>query len=88
MQTHQELITKIVAEQLGIHEADIKPDSHLANDLAADSLDMIEIIMGIEGGFEIEIADEDCEGITTVQQAAEVVKRYLGDPTSESATTR
>lgn len=62
-------VTKIVAEQLGVAEADIKNESSFVDDLGADSLDTVELVMALEDEFEIEIPDEQAEKITTVQQA-------------------
>ncbi|VVE08730.1 acyl carrier protein [Pandoraea aquatica] len=62
-------VKKIVAEQLGVAEADIKNESSFVNDLGADSLDTVELVMALEEEFEIEIPDEEAEKITTVQQA-------------------
>ena len=62
-------VKKIVAEQLGAAEDDIKNESSFVNDLGADSLDTVELVMALEEEFDIEIPDEDAEKITTVQQA-------------------
>lgn len=66
-----ERVKKVFAEQFGISESDVKPESHIADDLGADSLDEVELVMAIEDEFEIEISDEDAEKIKTVQQAIE-----------------
>ena len=65
---------KIVAEQLGVNEADVKTDSSFVNDLGADSLDTVELVMALEEEFETEIPDEEAEKITTVQQAVDYIK--------------
>lgn len=62
-------VKKIVAEQLGVAEADIKNESSFVDDLGADSLDTVELVMALEDEFEMEIPDEQAEKITTVQQA-------------------
>ena len=66
-------VKKIVAEQLGVAEADIKNDSSFVEDLGADSLDNVELVMALEEEFETEIPDEDAEKITTVQQAIDYI---------------
>ncbi|MGL5632953.1 MAG: acyl carrier protein [Azovibrio sp.] len=68
-----ERVKKIVAEQLGVNEADIKNESSFADDLGADSLDNVELVMALEEEFECEIPDEDAEKITSVQQAIDYV---------------
>ncbi|MDO9600774.1 MAG: acyl carrier protein, partial [Rhodocyclaceae bacterium] len=67
----------IVAEQLGVNEADIKNDSSFVDDLGADSLDTVELVMALEEEFECEIPDEEAEKITTVQQAIDYVNNNL-----------
>jgi len=67
---------KIVAEQLGVNEADIKTESSFVDDLGADSLDTVELVMALEDEFETEIPDEDAEKITTVQQAIDYVSSH------------
>jgi acyl carrier protein len=69
MSTVQERVTNVVAYQLGVHLDDVKPETRFIDDLGADSLDQIEIVMAIEDEFEIEIDDEKAEKILTVQQA-------------------
>jgi len=68
-----ERVRKIVAEQLGVNEADIKNESSFVDDLGADSLDTVELVMALEEEFECEIPDEEAEKITTVQQAIDYV---------------
>ncbi len=68
-----ERVKKIVAEQLGVNEADIKNESSFVDDLGADSLDTVELVMALEEEFECEIPDEQAEKITTVQQAVEFI---------------
>ncbi len=69
----EQRVSKIVAEQLGVDEAEVKLDSSFVNDLGADSLDTVELVMALEEEFECEIPDEDAEKITTVQQAIDYV---------------
>jgi acyl carrier protein len=68
-----ERVKKVVAEQLGANEADIKPESSFVDDLGADSLDTVELVMALEEEFECEIPDEEAEKITTVQQAVDYI---------------
>ena len=73
MENIEQRVKKIVAEQLGVNEADVKNESHFVDDLGADSLDTVELVMALEEEFECEIPDEDAEKITTVQQAIDYV---------------
>ena len=73
----QQRVKKIVAEQLGVNEADIKIDSSFVDDLGADSLDTVELVMALEEEFECEIPDEEAEKITTVQQAVDYINNNL-----------
>ena len=77
MSTVEERVKKIVAEQLGVNEAEVKNESSFVDDLGADSLDTVELVMALEEEFECEIPDEEAEKITTVQQAAEYIKTHL-----------
>ena len=69
-------VKKIVAEQLGVNEADIKDNSSFVEDLGADSLDSVELVMALEEEFGCEIPDEDAEKITTVQQAVDYINAH------------
>ena len=69
MEKVEQRIKKIVAEQLGVNEAEIKNESSFVDDLGADSLDTVELVMALEEDFECEIPDEQAEKIHTVQQA-------------------
>ena len=71
-------VKAIVVEQLGVDEAEVTIDSTFIDDLGADSLDIVELIMGIEEEFDIEIPDEDAEKLTTVGSAMNYVKNKLG----------
>lgn len=62
----QERLVKIIADQLGIDAAEVTPESSLIDDLGADSLDIVELVMAIEEEFSLEIPDEDAEGMRTV----------------------
>ncbi len=68
-------VKKIVCEQLGVAEADVKHESSFVEDLGADSLDTVELVMALEEEFETEIPDEDAEKILTVQQAIDYVTK-------------
>ena len=72
----EQRVKKIVAEQLGVAEADIKNESSFVDDLGADSLDTVELVMALEEEFETEIPDEEAEKITTVQQAVDFIKAH------------
>lgn len=67
-------IKQIIAEQLGVEEPEIKGDSHFIDDLGADSLDTVELVMAFEEEFGIEIPDDDAEKILTVQDAISYVQ--------------
>ncbi|MEY3121662.1 MAG: hypothetical protein RI993_487 [Pseudomonadota bacterium] len=69
----EQRIKKIVAEQLGVKEEEIKNESSFVNDLGADSLDTVELVMALEEEFECEIPDEQAEKINTVQEAIDYV---------------
>ena len=69
MSSIEERVKKIVAEQLGVKEEDIQNSASFVEDLGADSLDTVELVMALEEEFETEIPDEDAENITTVQHA-------------------
>ncbi|HUY80024.1 MAG TPA: acyl carrier protein [Ktedonobacterales bacterium] len=72
----EEILVKlkpIVAEQLGVDEADVKEDASFTEDLNADSLDLVEMIMSLEEQFNIKISDEDAEKITTVSEAVDYI---------------
>ena len=73
MENIEQRVKKIVAEQLGVNEADIKTESSFVDDLGADSLDTVELVMALEEEFECEIPDEEAEKITTVKQAVDYV---------------
>ncbi|MCL2298155.1 MAG: acyl carrier protein [Proteobacteria bacterium] len=77
MNSIEQRVKKIVAEQLDVKEDDIKNESSFTEDLGADSLAVVELVMALEEEFETEIPDEDAEKITTVQQAVEYINAHL-----------
>mgnify|MGYP000350743142 CR=1 FL=1 len=72
----EQRVKKIVAEQLGVDEAGVKQESSFVNDLGADSLDTVELVMALEEEFDCEIPDEEAEKITTVQQAVDYINAH------------
>ncbi len=76
MENIEQRVKKIVAEQLGVNEADIKNESSFQDDLGADSLDTVELVMALEEEFECEIPDEEAEKVTTVQKAIDYVNSH------------
>ena len=77
MENVEQRVKKIIAEQLGVNEAEIKNESSFVDDLGADSLDTVELVMALEEEFETEIPDEEAEKITTVQQAVDYIKAHV-----------
>ena len=69
-----EKVRSIVAEQLSVESTEIKPDSNFQNDLGADSLDTVELVMALEEAFDIEMPDEAAEGIATVGDAVKYIE--------------
>ncbi len=76
MENVEQRIKKIVAEQLGVNEAEVKNESSFVDDLGADSLDTVELVMALEEEFECEIPDEQAEKINTVQQAIDYINAH------------
>ena len=77
MENIEARVKKIVAEQLGVNEAEVKNESSFVDDLGADSLDTVELVMALEEEFGCEIPDEEAEKITSVQQAIDYVSAHL-----------
>lgn len=73
----EQRVKKIVIEQLGANEADVKNPSSFVDDLGADSLDTVELVMALEEEFDCEIPDDEAEKITTVQQAIDYVSANI-----------
>ena len=80
MSSIEERVSKIVAEQLGVKEEEVTLEASFVDDLGADSLDTVELVMALEEEFDTEIPDEDAENITTVQQAIDYVERASRRP--------
>ncbi len=78
MSNIEQQVKKIVAEQLGVNEAEVKNESSFQDDLGADSLDTVELVMALEEAFGCEIPDEDAEKITTVQLAIDYINAHQG----------
>jgi len=76
MDNIEQRVKTIVADQLGVNEAEIKNESSFTDDLGADSLDMVELVMALEDEFSTEIPDEQAEKITTVAQAIEFCRSH------------
>ncbi len=72
----EERVKKIIVDQLGVNSEQVVPEASFIDDLGADSLDTVELVMALEEEFDIEIPDEDAEKITTVAQAAEYIEEH------------
>jgi acyl carrier protein len=75
--TIEEKVKKIIVDQLGVEEAEVTAEAKFIDDLGADSLDTVELVMALEDEFECEIPDEEAEKIRTVQQAVDYVNAHL-----------
>jgi acyl carrier protein len=82
MASLDERVKQIIVEQLGVDEAEVTPTAHFIDDLGADSLDIVELVMAFEEAFEIEIPDEDGEKITTVKDAIDYIQSHVKTPKS------
>ena len=76
MENVEPRVMKIVAEQLGVNETEVKSESSFVDDLGADSLDTVELVMALEEEFDCEIPDEEAEKINTVKQAVDYVSAH------------
>lgn len=76
MSASEKKVKEIVAEQLGVDEAQVTNEASFMDDLGADSLDTVELVMALEEEFEIEISDEDAEKIQTVQDAIDYISEH------------
>jgi acyl carrier protein len=77
MASIQERLQKIIVDQLGVDEDEVVPNASFVEDLNADSLDLVELIMSLEEEFQLQISDEDAEKITTVRDAEEYIEEHL-----------
>ncbi len=77
MASVEERVKQIIVEQLGVDEAEVTPTASFVDDLGADSLDTVELVMAFEEAFEIEIPDEDAEKITTVKDAVDYIQSHV-----------
>ncbi|GCE19601.1 acyl carrier protein [Dictyobacter kobayashii] len=77
MPTIHDRLKKIIVDQLGVDESEVVPSASFVEDLNADSLDLVELIMSLEEEFKLQISDEDAEKITTVQEAEDYIEEHL-----------
>jgi acyl carrier protein len=76
MASVEERVKQIIVEQLGVDEGEVTPNASFVDDLGADSLDTVELVMAFEEAFGIEIPDEDAEKIATVKDAIEYIEKH------------
>jgi len=79
MASIEEKVKKIICEQLDVAEEDVVPEASFVDDLGADSLDQVELIMAMEEEFDTSIPDEEAEKIATVQDAIDYIKKTAGE---------
>jgi acyl carrier protein len=77
MASVEEKVKHIIVEQLGVDEDEVKPDASFVDDLGADSLDVVELVMALEEEFGIEISDEDAEKLGTVKEAIGYIENHV-----------
>lgn len=82
MSSVNDRVKKIVAEQLGVKVDEINDEASFVNDLGADSLDTVELVMALEEEFDIEIPDEEAEKISTIKEAVDHIEAYLNSKES------
>ncbi|HEY7020215.1 MAG TPA: acyl carrier protein [Ktedonobacterales bacterium] len=78
--SREEILTQlkpVVAEQLGVDESEVREDASFTEDLNADSLDLVELIMSLEEKFSLQISDEDAEKLTTVGEAVDFISEHV-----------
>ncbi len=73
----EQRVKEIIVEQLGVNESEVKPEAKFVDDLGADSLDLVELVMALEEEYNMEISDEDAEKILTVGDATEYIKAHV-----------
>ena len=78
MASTEEKVKEIIVEQLGVDESQVDDSASFVDDLGADSLDIVELVMAFEEAFDMDIPDEDAEKITTVKDAVEYIKNKKG----------
>jgi acyl carrier protein len=76
MASVEERVKQIIVEQLGVDEAEVTPTASFVDDLGADSLDQVELVMAFEEAFGIEVPDEDAEKMTTVKDAVDYIDKH------------
>ena len=76
MASVEEKVKSIIVDQLGVSESDVTPEAHFVDDLGADSLDTVELVMKLEEEFDLEIPDEDAEKIQTVQDSMDYISSH------------
>jgi acyl carrier protein len=76
MASVEEKVKRIIVDQLGVDEDEVTPEASFVDDLGADSLDVVELVMALEEEFGLEINDEDAEKISTVKQAIEYIEGH------------
>jgi acyl carrier protein len=77
MASVEEKVKHIIVEQLGVDEDEVKPEASFVDDLGADSLDVVELVMALEEEFGLEISDEDAEKLSTVRQAMDYIQNSV-----------
>jgi acyl carrier protein len=73
----EQRVKEIIVEQLGVNESEVKPEAKFVDDLGADSLDLVELVMALEEEYNMEISDEDAEKILTVGDAINFIKSHV-----------